>query len=79
MCSLDFAEINYIVRKSLRVRLRIYTKKVKGGKKKPEAVPMYSKMYQKFYGDYNEKPKVIVGIAVFPIYGCKFHAPKFFT
>jgi len=79
MCSHDFAEINYIVRKSLRVRLRRYTKKVKGRKKKPEAESMYSKTYQKFYGNYNGKPIIVAGIAVFPIYGCKFHAPKFFT
>ena len=79
MCSRDFAEVNYIVQKSLRVRLRRYTKKVKVRKKKPEAEPMYSKTYQKFYGSYNGKPIIVAGIAVFPIYGCKFHAPKFFT
>ena len=79
MCSRDFAEVNYVVRKSLRVRLRRYTKKVKGKQKKPETTPMYSKTYQKFYGEYNQKPRIVAGIAVFPIYGCKFHAPKFFT
>lgn len=79
MCSRDFAEINYIVRKSQRVRLKRYTKKVKGKIKKPEAEPLYSKTYQKFYGDYNGKPSVIAGIAVFPMYGCKFHSPRLFT
>jgi group II intron reverse transcriptase/maturase len=79
MCSRDFAEVNYVVRKSLRVRLRRYTKKVKGKKKKPETEPMYSKTYQKFYGEYKQKPRVIAGVAVFPIYGCTFQAPKFFT
>ena len=77
MCSRDFAEVNYVVRKSLRVRLRRHTKKVKV--KKPETEPMYSKTYQKFYGEYKQKPRVIAGVAVFPIYGCKFQAPKFFT
>ncbi len=79
MCTRDFAEINYIVRKGLRVRLRRYTNKVRVRKKKPKAEPMFSKTYQKLYGDYGQKPRVIAGIAVFPIYGCKFHAPRFFT
>ncbi len=58
------------------------TKKVKGNKKKkipPEAEPEKSKTYQKFYGVYKQKPKVVAGVTIFPIYGCKYKAPKGFT
>ncbi len=79
MCSRDFADINYIVRKSLRIRLKRSAKKVKGRIKKPEIEPNKSRTYQKFYGDYKGKPKIVAGITVFPISGCKFQAPKFFT
>ena len=79
LCSLDFADINYIVSKSLRNRLKRSTKKVKGKTKKPEVEPKMSKTYQKFYGRYKGKHKIIAGITIFPIYGCKYQAPKFFT
>ena len=81
LCSHDFADINYIVSKSLRNRLKRSTKKVKGRSKKPEPEPKpkMSKTYQKFYGAYKGKRKIIAGITIFPIYGCKFQAPKFFT
>ena len=81
MCSRDFSEINYIVRRSLHNRLRRITKKVKGRIKKPktEPEPIKSKTYQKFYGDCQGKPKVIAGITIFPIYGCKFNSPRIFT
>ena len=78
-CSHDFADINYIVSKSLRNRLKKSTKKVKGRSKKPEVEPKMSKTYQKFYGRYKGKRKIIASITIFPIYGCKFQSPKFFT
>ena len=77
---MDFSEINFIVRKSLYNRLKSVTKKVKGRRgKKPEEEPKRSKTFQKLYGDYNGKPKIIAGITIFPIYGCKYHAPSYFT
>jgi group II intron reverse transcriptase/maturase len=83
MCSGDFAEINYIVSRSLYNRLRNKTKRVRKGwrQKKPESEPKPSKSrtYQKFYGKYDGKPKVIAGITIFPIYGCTHNAPMCFT
>ena len=79
LCSQDFAEINYIVSKSLRNRLKSSIKKGKGKMKNPETAPPKSRTFQKFYGEYNAKPKIIAGIYIFPIYGCKFQAPKLFT
>ena len=83
-CSKDFAKINFVVSKSLYNRLKGSTKKVKGkkhrSKKTPETKQIhYSKTYQKLYGEYNQKPKIILGVAVFPIYGCKFKTPLNFT
>ena len=82
LCSIDFAEINFVVSKSLYNRLKRYTKKVKGRNKrklKPEDEPSKSKTYLKFYGDYNQKPTIIAGVTVFPIYGCKYKSPMNFT
>ena len=82
LCSLDFNDINFVVSKSLYNRLKGKTKKVKSRNKRkimPEDEPSKSKTYQKFYGDYNQKPKTVVGVTIFPIYGCKFKAPMNFT
>ena len=76
-CSLDFREINFIVSKSLRCRLRLKTKKVRRKKKTPEPKAAKSRTFQKFYGSYKGKPKTVAGITIFPISGCKFQAPKF--
>jgi group II intron reverse transcriptase/maturase len=82
LCSKDFNEINFVVSKSLYNRLEVKTKKVKGRNKRkpnPEAEPKKSKTYQKFYGDYKQKPKIVAGVTIFPIYGCKFKAPMNFS
>jgi len=79
LCSQDFGEINYIVNKSLKNRLKVSTKKVKGRSKIPETGAVKSKAYLKFYGDYEGKPRTIAGITIFPIYGCKFKIPLKFT
>lgn len=79
MCSNGFAEIHFIVNKSLRCRLKERTKKVKGKKKKPKPKAVMSKTFQKFYGEYGGKVKIVAGVAIFPIYGCKFRSPKFFN
>ena len=82
LCSLDFAKIDFVVSKSLYNRLRGKTKKVKGwkrNKEKPKTEHSKSKTYQRFYGDYNPKPKIVAGVTIFPIYGCKFKPPMNFT
>ena len=84
LCSIDFGDISFVVSKSLYNRLKGKIKKVKGWKKgksktKPEAMPEKSKTYQKFYGDYKHKPKVVAGATIFPIHGCKYKAPMKFT
>ena len=81
-CSQDFAKINFVVSKSLHNRLKGVTEEVKGRRrraKKPEEEPSMSKTYQKFYGNYKQKPKVVAGVKIFPIYGCKFKSPTNFT
>ena len=77
-CSLDFRDINFIVSKSLRCRLRVKTKKVRKRQKKPEPKATKSRTFQKFYGSYKGKIKTVAGITIFPISACKFNAPKFF-
>ena len=81
-CSIDFKEISFVVSKSLHNRLNRVAKKVKGRvrkKEKPKTMPKQSKTYQKFYGKYKQKPIIVAGIQIFPIYGCSFKSPKFFT
>ncbi len=81
-CSIDFREINFVVSKSLKHRLREKTKKAKRNKKAKKLlsgkVPK-SKTYERFYGRYNQKPKIVAGIHIFPIYGCRFVTPRMFT
>ena len=82
LCSPDFDEINFVVSKSLYNRLERKTKKAKSRNKrkiKLEAEALKSKTYQKFYGEYKQKPNIVAGIRIFPIYGCKFNIPKGFT
>ena len=82
LCSLDFAKINFVVSKSLYNRLKEKTKKIKGRNKRniePEIEASKSKAYQKFYGDYKQKPIIVAGVTIFPIYGCRFNIPKGFT
>jgi hypothetical protein len=78
-CNLDFSRINYIVSKSLHNRLKRVTKKVKGRNKNPEAEAPKSKTYQRLYGEYKGKPKIIAKIRIFPINGCTFKTPLNFT
>ena len=81
LCSLDFADIDFIVSKSLHNRLKKVTKKVRWKRKKPpDQEPKNNRTFMKFYGKYKKgKPKIIANIRIFPIYGCTFHAPKNFT
>ncbi|MGL5506596.1 MAG: group II intron reverse transcriptase/maturase [Paraclostridium sp.] len=59
--SKDFSEIDFLVRKTLRARL----KNIINNK------PKLSKTYEKLYGRYNGKLVTIMRTTVFPIYGCK--------
>jgi len=71
LCSRDFAEINYIVKKSLYNRLKAHIKRGQPQVK--------TKTYQKLYGEYNGKVTTVKGISVFPIYGCTYKTPTYFT
>ena len=80
LCSRDFSNINFIVNKSLKNRLKCHTKKIKGRrKKKPKSEPKKSKTYLEFYGKCTSKPKIIKGIQIFPIHYCTFKKPLNFT
>lgn len=67
--SKDFAEIDFLVRKTFRARL----KRVINNK------PKLSSTYKRLYGRYNGKLRSIGDITIFPIYGCKTKAPMCFS
>lgn len=67
--SKDFAEIDFLVRKTFRTRL----KRVINNK------PKLSSTYKRIYGRYNGKLRTIGDITIFPIYGCKTKAPMCFS
>lgn len=67
--SIDFSNIDFLVRKSLYNKLHFLFGKT-GSR---------SKVYLKYYGTYNPKPIFIAQIALFPIYGVKFSIPRKFT
>jgi len=82
LCSLDFADIDFIVSKSLHNRLKKVSKTVRGknrNKHPPDQEPRRSRTFEKLYGKYKGKLKIVAGIRIFPIYGCVFIPPKFFT
>lgn len=66
--SLDFSEINFLVTKTLEIRLRNLTSNK----------PKFSETYKRLYGNYNGKIRTIHDVTLFPIYGCKCtHAINF--
>lgn len=67
--SKDFAEIDFLVRKTFRTRL----KSIINNK------PKLSSTYKRLYGQYNGKLRTIGDITIFPIYGCKTKAPMCFS
>ena len=69
MVSKDFAEIAFIVNKSLKCRTRRICSS-KGDE---------SKAYQKFYGKYKKKKVYVAKCALFPIAAIKFHIPICFS
>lgn len=78
LCSLDFAEIAYLISKSLNNRLKRRAKYVRGNKKSLKIKPK-SMTYLKLYGNYNNKPIIVAGVHIFPIHGCKFVTPYNFS
>ena len=67
--SLDFKEINFLVTRTLEIRLRMWTSNK----------PKFSKTYERFYGEYNGKIRTISDTTIFPIYGCKTKPPMCFS
>lgn len=67
--SKDFAEIDFLVRKALRTRL----KSIINNK------PKLSRTYKKLYGKYQGKIRTICNTTIFPVYGCRTKAPMCFS
>ena len=67
--SLDFSEINFLVTKTLEVRLKRWISNK----------PNFSKTYNRLYGGYNGKVRTIYGVTIFPIYACKTTNPMCFS
>jgi len=59
--SLDFKEINFLVTKTLKIRLRSWI----------TSKPRFTKTYKHLYGNYNGKVRTIYNVTIFPIYGCR--------
>lgn len=66
--SLDFSYINFIVTKTLDIKLRVF---LSNKSKKTET-------YKRLYGNYNGKIRTINNITIFPIYGCKYSIARSF-
>ena len=67
--SLDFSEINFLVTKTLEIRLRSWISNK----------PIFSKTYERLYGNYNGKIRTINNVTLFPIYACKYKILRCFT
>ncbi|WP_202117429.1 group II intron reverse transcriptase/maturase [Clostridium chromiireducens] len=67
--SLDFSKINFLVTKTLEIRLKQWI----------SDKPRFSETYKRLYGNYNGKIRTIHDITIFPIYGCKTKPPKNFS
>lgn len=65
---IDFAKIDFLVQKTLYNKL-----KTRLGNK-----PVFSKTYNKLYGDYTGKKYTIKNITIFPVYGCTTKPPMNF-
>ncbi|NFG61416.1 group II intron reverse transcriptase/maturase [Clostridium sp. CMCC3677] len=67
--SLDFKQINFLVTKTLEIRLKNWI----------SDKPKFTKTYERLYGNYNGKVRTIYDITLFPIYGCKTKPPMNFS
>lgn len=69
LATLDFSYIDFIVNKSLDIRLKNYMSNK----------PKFTKLYYKLYGKYNAKIRTIHEVTIFPIYGVTTSPPLNFT
>lgn len=67
--NLDFCEIDFLVRKTLEIRLR----NLISGKPNP------TETYKRLYGNYRGRKIIIQDVTLFPIYGCKTKPPMCFS
>ncbi|PRR82642.1 group II intron reverse transcriptase/maturase [Clostridium vincentii] len=67
--SLDFNKINFLVTKTLKIRLKQWISNN----------PKCSETYERFYGNYKGKIRTIYNITIFPIYGCRTKPPMNFS
>ena len=67
--SRDFSDINFLVTKTLDIRLKNYLSNK----------PKMSETYKRIYGNYKGKIRTIQNITLFPIYGCKTKPPMCFS
>lgn len=67
--SLDFNDINFLVTKTLEIRLRGHI----------SDKPKLTDVYKRLYGKYNGKIRTIQGVTLFPIYGCRTKPPMCFS
>lgn len=67
--NLDFCEINFLVLKTLKNRLKNHI----------TDEPKISETYKRLYGNYNGKVRTIQDITLFPIYGCRTKPPMCFS
>ena len=65
LVSLDFADIDFVVRKSLDCRFKGHISET----------PNKSKTYLKLYGGYNGRVRTVAKATIFPIYGIKYKEP----
>lgn len=67
--NIDFNRINFLVTKTLKIRLRnIITSN-----------PNFTETYIRLYGNYNSKVRTVYNVSVFPIYGYKTKPPMNFS
>lgn len=68
-CSLDFREINFLVKKTLETRLRHDL----------NDRHRITETYKRFYGRYSGKKYTVHDTTIYPIYGCKTNPPMNFS
>lgn len=67
--SRDFSDIDFLVTKTLDIRLKNYL----------SDKPKMSETYKRIYGNYKGKIRTIQNVTLFPIYGCKTKPPMCFS
>lgn len=67
--SKDFAQIDFLVRRTLKIRLKNLI----------NSKPQLSETHKRLYGRYSTKQITIINITMFPIYGCKTKTPLCFS